>query len=234
MGLQVSGVKFSGIKSHHRGLELVQVLHGSAFGSATLFTIPNYVDNTYLGIFVDYVATAYSAGGAPGWTTVTPVTNAGGDAMAYTWKILAVGDRGLNYTGGIYPTGVTNHRAQFYIFKTLNNSVITSVTSGNTFSVTNEVSIGTTTVNGTTVPSISGAQSAIVLHHFYDQANALAPITSTPAMSLMRNTTNDYQGTQYAIYNPSTTMPASQQVTHQRLLVATASLDVITWFVASY
>jgi hypothetical protein len=165
-------------------------------------TIPNYVDDTYLGVIMEFTSSLSGASTPPsGWTQflTQPSPFNSGAGLSICYKILSESDRGTSpgaIVGG-------NQRDQLFIFKN-DNGTINSITEGN-FQRS-----GVTGALSANAPSLSPNQSAIAIHYFYNSTTATPTVSSTPTMTLMRSTVNNFHGGQYIIYNPSET-PQNQE-----------------------
>lgn len=164
-------------------------------------TVPSYVDNTYLGVLLEYTA-AYSTTTAPsGWIKFfTEPDRLSGASLSVYYKILSTSDRGT--TPGALTGG--NQRDQLYIFK---NSLgpITSITQGNF-----QKSQATGSLSAI-APTIITTQSAIAIHYYYNTSTMTPPLSSSPTMTILRSTVNNYHGGQYIIYNAGQT-PVNQTI----------------------
>jgi hypothetical protein len=163
-------------------------------------TVPNYVDETYIGIIMEFTASRNAGSSVPlGWnqmlTEPSPFTSGAGLSICY--KILSEADRGTT-PGAIYGG---NQRDQLFIFKN-ESGIINSITEGN---FNSSSSSGSLTANA---PSIE-TDSAIAIHYFYNSSTSTPTVSSNPSMNLERSTVNNFHGGQYIIYNPGET-PSNQ------------------------
>jgi len=159
-------------------------------------TVPNYVNDNYIGVLMEFTATRNAGSTVPsGWTQLltqpSPFTSGAGISISY--KILSESDRGTT-PGAIYGG---NQRDQLFVFKNENGS-ISSITAGN---LQASSATGSLSANA---PSITN-NSAIAIHYFYNSSTATPTVTSNPSMTLVRSTVNNFHGGQYIIYNPSET-----------------------------
>jgi hypothetical protein len=165
-------------------------------------TIPAYVDNTYLGVIMEFTSSLSGASTPPsGWTQflTQPSPFNSGAGLSICYKILSESDRGTSpgaIVGG-------NQRDQLFIFKN-DNGIINAITESN-FQRS-----GATGALSANAPTLSSDQSAIAIHYFYNSSTATPTVSSTPTMTLMRSTVNNFHGGQYVIYNQPET-PQNQE-----------------------
>jgi hypothetical protein len=158
-------------------------------------TIPSYVDNTHIGVLMEFTA-SLSGNSAPpsGWTQIildpSPFTSGAGLSACY--KILDETDRNTSL-GAILGA---NQRDQMYIFKK-ENGIIENVEFG---PFQTSQTTGNLTVNA---PS-NNIQTPIIIHYFYNSSISNPTASMSPAPDeLLRSTVNAFHGGQYKIYNDS-------------------------------
>jgi hypothetical protein len=158
-------------------------------------TIPNYVDDTYIGVLMEYTSSLSGSSAAPsGWTQffTEPLTYTTSAGLSICYKILSESDRGTSpgaLVGG-------NQRDQLFIFKNLNGK-IKQITQGN-FQASS--ASGTLSANAPEIRSSS--ESALAIHYFYNSTTSNPTVSMTPpADALVRSTANNLHGGQYKIYN---------------------------------
>lgn len=158
-------------------------------------TIPSYVDNTHIGVLMEYTSSLSGNSSPPsGWTQIitdpSPFTSGAGLSVCY--KILDESDR--NTSLGAILGG--NQRDQMYIFKN-ENGAIENVELG---PFQTSQSTGNMTANAPTIDN----QTPIIIHYFYNSSTSNPTVSMSPAPDeLLRSTVNNFHGGQYKIYNDS-------------------------------
>jgi hypothetical protein len=212
---------FSGSTSQNPTSIIYNTSVSSATTSTTIRgpTIPNYVDDTYIGVLMEYTSSLSGGFSVPsGWTLAltqpSPYTTGAGLSICY--KILSTADR--NTAPGTSVGG--NQRDQLFVFRNQNGAV-NSITTGNfqASSVTGGLSAN--------APSITSSQSAIAVHFFYNSTTSSPSVSASPTMTLVRNT-NLFTGAQYLIYNGTTPSNQSTSAT-----LAGTIRQALVWLVVS-
>jgi hypothetical protein len=169
-------------------------------------TIPNYVDNTYVAVLMEFTSSLSGNSSPPsGWTQIivdpSPFTSGAGLSVCY--KVLDENDR--DTSPGAILGG--NQRDQLYIFKNENGS-IQNITLGPF--ATSQVT-GNMTVSA---PTIDNNQSAIVIHYFYNSSTSTPTVSMNPTPDdLLRSSVNNFHGGQYKIYNDSEPVSTTSSAT---------------------
>jgi hypothetical protein len=172
-----------------------QVSFATTSTSPTGPTIPNTVDNTCIGLLMEYCSSLSSIVTPSGWTFffTQPATYTSGAGIAIYYKVLSTSDRNVS-VGGIVGG---SQRDQLLVFKNNKNNAIQSITQGN---FTGSSVSGSLSANA---PSIAAGQSAVVVHYYYNSSTSTPTVSMTPtADAIVRSTVNNFHGSQYKIYNP--------------------------------
>lgn len=156
-------------------------------------TIPNIVDDTYIGVLIEFSASAANIIGPAGWTFIGNIGTSGAVSTAY-YKRLSVADRGTS-------PGATlggNQRDQLLLFRATSGTI-------SSISASNHTSSSVTGNLTSNAPSpYSSSQSAICVHFYYNSTTGTPTLSSTPTMTILRNSLNAFQGSQYKVYNGGT------------------------------
>jgi hypothetical protein len=152
-------------------------------------TIPSYVDDTHIGVLLEYTSSYSVSSAVPDGWSVAGNDTLSGAVIRICYKKLDISDRD-QAVGSLVGE---NQRDQLFIFKVSNNN----------FSLSHEnTQISTTTASLTsTAPTINGRQAAVAIHYFYNSGTTNPTVTSTPTMNLVPSTANNFHGGQYLIYN---------------------------------
>lgn len=169
--------------------------------STTVFgpTIPNNVDDTCIGVLLEYTSVYDTASNVPAdWTVAgNSALTSGAAASRICYRILNTSLRGTS-PSSLYGG---NQRDQLYIFK-INSGTITSLSHQNFQNSSN-------TSNLTANAPTGSYKAAIAIHYFYNSQTDTPAVSSSPSMTLLRSGVNNFHGGQYIIYN-NLTSPVTQ------------------------
>jgi hypothetical protein len=182
-------------------------------------TVPAYVDSSYVGVVMEHTSSRNSGSCVMlGWTRffTMPQSYTSGAGLSVSYKILSEHDRG-KAPGAIF--GGTQ-LDQLYIFKNT-KGYINCITQG-PFSA----SLGTGNLSAP-APTVTGSQSAIALHYYFNSTTSTPFVTSSPAMTLQRSTANALHGGQWIIYNGHTPITQTTSAT----LSGTQIAQALFWLV---